>query len=66
MDKEAYHVDESYNGAHPQYVGDNGVESKEGRINEAAAMYGDIQTAEEYGYVTRGYVGNSSMIELHH
>lgn len=26
------------------------------RMGEAADMYGDIQTAEEYGYVTRGYV----------
>lgn len=58
-DKDAYNVDESYNGngAHPQYVDPSGVESKEGRITEAAALYGDIQTAEEYGYVTRGYVG---------
>ena len=25
-------------------------------IGEAADIYGDLQTAEEYGYVTRGYV----------
>lgn len=24
------------------------------RVNEAKDIYGDIQTAEEYGYVTRG------------
>lgn len=31
-----------------------GIESKQGRITEAADIYGDIETAEEYGYVTRG------------
>lgn len=30
------------------------VESKGVRIGEAADMYGDIATAEDYGYVTRG------------
>jgi hypothetical protein len=29
-------------------------ESKVDRIAEAAELYGDIATAEEYGYVTRG------------
>lgn len=55
-EKDTYNVEESYSGAHPRYVDPSGVESKEGRIAEAAALYGDIQTAEEYGYVTRGYV----------
>ena len=32
-------------------VGDKGI-----RMGEAADMYGDLQTAEEYGYVTRGCV----------
>ena len=31
------------------------IEEKDMRIKEAAAMYGDFQTAEELGYVTRGY-----------
>lgn len=53
-EKDQYNVEE--NGVHPQYVDPYGVESKQGRITEAAALYGDIQTAEEYGYVTRGYV----------
>ena len=26
------------------------------RVNEATELFGDVQTAEEYGYVTRGYV----------
>jgi amino acid transporter len=30
------------------------VEDKGGRMGEAADMYGDLDTAEEYGYVTRG------------
>jgi amino acid transporter len=55
-DKDTYNVDETYNGTQPHYVDPSGIESKEGRITEAAALYGDIQTAEEYGYVTRGYV----------
>ena len=25
-------------------------------VGEAADMYGDLETAEDYGYVTRGYV----------
>jgi hypothetical protein len=31
------------------------VASKGNNIGEAADIYGDIQTAEEYGYVSRGY-----------
>lgn len=30
------------------------VEDKGMRLGEAADMYGDLQSAEEYGYVTRG------------
>lgn len=59
MNKEQYNVSttaEDYNGhAHAQYVDPGtGVESKTGRMTEAADIYGDIETAEEYGYVTRG------------
>ena len=32
------------------------VKTKGGRIGEAADMYGDVATAEDYGYVTRGCV----------
>lgn len=32
------------------------VDEKGTRIGEAADMYGDLATAEEYGYVSRGYV----------
>lgn len=57
MEKDTSYVNEAYNGTHqPHYVDPSGMESKEGRITEAAALYGDIKTAEEYGYVTRGYV----------
>ena len=30
------------------------------RVNEATEMFGDVQTAEEYGYVARGYVLGTS------
>ena len=30
------------------------VEEKGIRMGEAADIYGDVETAEEYGYVTRG------------
>ncbi|KAF8858960.1 hypothetical protein BDZ45DRAFT_590539 [Acephala macrosclerotiorum] len=56
-EKDAYNVNEYHNGngeVHPQYVEPSGIESKQGRITEAAALYGDLETAEEYGYVTRG------------
>ncbi len=32
------------------------IEHKGMRMGEAADVYGDIQTAEDYGYVSRGYV----------
>ena len=28
---------------------------KTAQVQEAAGVYGDIQTAEDYGYVARGY-----------
>ena len=39
---------------HP--VGLGGAEDKELRIQEAGELYGNLAAAEEYGYVTRGYV----------
>ena len=38
-----------YNDHVDRVTADKGV-----RIGEAADMYGDLQTAEEYGYVSRG------------
>ncbi|KAI9715363.1 MAG: hypothetical protein M1812_006008 [Candelaria pacifica] len=35
-------------------VRNGSVGEKDARINEAAELYGDIQSAEEYGYVSRG------------
>ena len=32
----------------------SGIETKYGVINEASELYGNIETAEEYGYVQRG------------
>jgi amino acid transporter len=59
MEKEQYNVNEvgdTYKGhPEPTYVDPaTGIESKSGRITEAADLYGDVETAEEYGYVTRG------------
>ena len=31
-----------------------GIETNKLRMGEAADLYGDIQAAEDYGYVTRG------------
>lgn len=59
MEKDSTHVGESpdYNGhGTPHYVDPSGVESKEGRLAEAVGIYGNVEIAEEMGYVTRGYV----------
>jgi amino acid transporter len=60
MEKENYTVDAmpDFNGhATGQYVDPvTGQESKSGRFMEAGELYGNLQTAEEYGYVSRGYV----------
>ena len=32
------------------------MEIKDARLMEAAELYGDIETAQKYGYVARGYV----------
>jgi len=57
-EKEQYDVSATpdYNGhATAAYVDPGtGIESKSGRILEASDLYGNIETAEEYGYVTRG------------
>lgn len=53
MEKEQYSIGES-----PPNDNDNAETKadKHGQIAEAAELYGNLQTAEEYGYVTRGYV----------
>jgi hypothetical protein len=39
-----YHADEA-----------SKIEARRGsKVNEASDLYGDVQTAEEYGYVSRG------------
>ena len=55
MEKEPDHVVEP-NG-NPAYEVDNANKAdarKGSRVNEATDMYGNVQEAEEYGYVTRG------------
>ena len=57
--KEAYNITpaEKYSAESPPYDDMARVVDEKGvRIGEAADMYGDLATAEEYGYVTRGYV----------
>lgn len=61
MEKEHYNVDESsspdYNGNHAraQYVDPvTGHATKSAGLQEAGELYGNIETAEEYGYVSRG------------
>ncbi|KAF7953248.1 hypothetical protein EAE96_006461 [Botrytis aclada] len=61
MEKEHYNVDESsspdYNGSHAraQYVDPStGHATKAAGLQEAGELYGNIETAEEYGYVSRG------------
>lgn len=60
MEKENYTV-EATPGFHAHATGHyvdpiTGQESKSGRIMEAGELYGNLETAEEYGYVSRGYV----------
>ncbi len=60
MEKDSYAVNESadYNNGHANqtYVGPTGLDGKTGRMQEAADLYGNVETAEEYGYVARGCV----------
>lgn len=57
-EKDQYNVNYAgdYNGhAHAAYVDPvTGMESKQGRLAEAADIYGNVEIAEEYGYVARG------------
>jgi len=57
MEKEAYTVDAPLYDDPARIVEDKGM-----RMGEAADVYGDIQTAEDYGYVSRGYVSRSSLV----
>lgn len=57
MEKEAYTVDAPLHDDPARIVEDKGM-----RMGEAADVYGDIQTAEDYGYVSRGYVSRSSLV----
>ncbi|KAH6683029.1 amino acid permease/ SLC12A domain-containing protein [Halenospora varia] len=55
-DKETYNVNESPTYSSPPAFVDpaTGIESKSGRILEAGEIYGNLEEAEQYGYVTRG------------
>jgi hypothetical protein len=57
-DKMGYNTEK---GTGPAYDNTRRLSSvKDYRIGEAADLYGDIQTAEDYGYVSRGYVHGAS------
>jgi amino acid transporter len=45
-----YHANHHYSGEEASKI-----EARRGaKVNEASDLYGDVQTAEEYGYVSRG------------
>ena len=56
--KDSPYATEKYSNESPPPMDDATkiVEEKGIRIGEAADMYGDLASAEEYGYVSRGYV----------
>lgn len=66
MEKETYVGDspQKYSNDAPPYDGNGDLtpaminETKGREIGEGADMYGDVATAEDYGYVTRGYEEN--------
>lgn len=68
MEKEPYGNSsgrETYSNDSPSYDDPaNVVETKGVRIGEAADMYGDLATAEDYGYVTRGCVERRIRMDL--
>lgn len=55
MDQEPTYAKEKYSDESPSNDDPTRVVEEKGiRIGEAADMYGDLATAEEYGYVSRG------------
>lgn len=52
-EKEQYVIHDGSDHGHNQTIKDI-VEQKGEAIGEAADIYGDVQTAEQYGYVERG------------
>lgn len=54
MEKGRYSIEEALDG-HDHSHAHAGRVPGDVRIQEAAELYGDIETAEEYGYVTRRY-----------
>lgn len=56
MEKEQYIVNDESDKAHDAESLHTRLETHEGAIQEAGELYGDQATAEQYGYVERGYV----------
>jgi amino acid transporter len=55
MSKETYGDETPGSNGHATYIDPaSGTENKAGVMNEAGEIYGNIETAEEYGYVHRG------------
>ena len=64
MEQESYGKEKYSNDSPPSDDPSRVVETKGIRIGEAADMYGDLATAEDYGYVTRGCVETRSPSDL--
>lgn len=64
MEKEPYTTaaTDKYSNESPPYDDPSRV-AKGGPIGEAADMYGDVATADEYGYVHRGCVKSDCLLE---
>jgi yeast amino acid transporter len=55
-DKKAYNIGEESESPVPQYERKGSVAEnrRDVAVGEAAEIFGDVQTAEQYGYVERG------------
>jgi hypothetical protein len=62
MEKSPVYVDDNANGGLDTSPIESGDIHNRAQASEAKDIYGDIQTAEEYGYVTRGYVGGAFLL----
>ena len=60
MEKGPYNVDDK-----PGFTGSDEHQAKTGRLAEAADLYGNVEEAEQLGYVTRGLDPNDSQLPKH-
>lgn len=52
--------DDGYFNEHARIVAGEGM-----RVGKAAELYGNVETVENYGYVTRGYVDTEEKVGRH-